>query len=137
MGIEMNIRLIVAIISIILEEGALAVVVLLGLPMLDINMPIAGLFVLMALWLTISIVLYRIGSRALRTRPVISLPDMIGGVGKVVSPLDPEGLVRVKGELWVARSADGEKDVGTEIIVMTQDSLKLVVRKNRPDTSLK
>ena len=131
----MSIRLIVAIISIALEEGAIAVIVLLALPRFNINVPVAGLAALMVLWLIISIVIYRVGSRALRTRPVISLPDMIGGIGKVVSPLNPEGMVRIKGELWVAKSADGVKDIGTEVIVVAQDSLKLIVRRSQPRTS--
>ena len=78
MSMEMSIRLIVAIISIALEEGAIAAIVLLALPRFNINVPVAGLTALMVLWLIISIVIYRVGSRALRTRPVISLPDMIG-----------------------------------------------------------
>ena len=123
-------RLIIAIISTLLEEAALVVIVLLGLPRLGIHIPLPGLIALMAVWLAWSVIIYRIGSSALRKKPLISLPDMVGSRGKVVSPLVPEGLVRIKAELWMAKSADGEIDVGAKVIVVEQDGLKLVVRKS-------
>jgi len=123
-------RLIIAIISTLLEEAALIVIVLLGLPRLGIHIPLPGLIALMVLWLAWSVIIYRMGSVALRRKPIISLPDMVGSKGKVVSPLVPEGLVRIKAELWMAKSADGEIDVGAKVIVVEQDGLKLVVRKS-------
>lgn len=127
----MTARLILAIISTLLEEAAIAVIVLLGLPRLDIHIPLPGLIAVMVLWLAYSVVTYRAGSRALRRKPVIDIP-VIGSKGKVVSPLTPEGLVRIKGELWVAKSAGKKLDVNSEVIVMEQDGLKLVVRESRP-----
>lgn len=128
----MTARLILAIVSLILEEAAIAVIVLMGLPRLGINLPLPGLIAVMVLWLAYGVVTYHIGSRALRREPLVSLPDMLGGRGKVVSQLAPEGLVRIKGELWVAKSAGKKIDVGKEIIVVEQDGLKLVVRENHP-----
>ena len=127
----MTARLILAIISTLLEEAAIAVIVLLGLPRLEIYIPLPGLIAVMVLWLAYSVVTYRAGSRALRRKPVIDIP-VIGSKGKVVSPLTPEGLVRIKGELWVASSAGKKLDVGSEVIVVEQDGLKLVVRRSRP-----
>ena len=122
-------RLVLAIISTLLEEAALVVIVLWGLPRLDIEIPLAGLIVLMAAWGAYSVVTYRMGSRALRRKPEILLP-LIGSKGKVVSPLVPEGLVRIKGELWQAKSASGRMDTGEEITVVGQDGLKLIVRRS-------
>jgi membrane-bound serine protease (ClpP class) len=68
------------------------------------------------------------GSRALRRKPILALPHMIGSRGRVVRDLKPEGLVRIKGELWVARSSDGDVEEGTEVLVEGQNSLKLDVR---------
>ena len=124
-------RLILAIISTLLEETAIAVIVLLGLPRLGIYIPLPGLIALMVLWLVYSVVTYRAGSRALRRKPVINIP-VVGSKGKVVSPLVPEGLIKIKSELWVASSAGKKLDVGSEVIVVEQDGLKLVVRKNSP-----
>lgn len=128
----MRARLILAIISTLLEEAAIAVVVLLGLPRLGIYIPLPGLIVVMVLWLAYSVITYRAGTRALKREPVISIP-VIGSKGKVVSPLVPEGLVMIKGELWVASSPGKKIDTGREVIVTKQDGLKLVVRESRPD----
>jgi len=122
-------RLILAIISTILEEAAIVAIVLLGLPRLGIHVPLAGLIALMAAWGAYSIIIYRMGSRALERKPVIRLP-VTGSHGRVVSRLAPEGLVRIESELWVATSAGAEIDVGTEVIVVEQDGLRLIVRKS-------
>lgn len=129
MGKKITGRLILAIVSTLLEEAALVAIVLLGLPKLGIEIPMAGLIALMVVWGAYSVITYRMGSRALRRKPEIALP-LIGGKGKVVSPLAPEGLIRIKGELWIAESVGGRIDIGEEVIVVGQDGLKLVVRKS-------
>ena len=129
-------RLILAIISTLLEEVALVVIVRWGLPEIGVDIPLWGLIILMVAWLAYSVVTYRIGSRALRRKPVVGLPDMVGSKAKVVSPLAPEGLVRIRGELWVAKSAGGEMELGREVIVVGQDSLKLVVRESSTTNDL-
>ena len=128
-GINMSVRLILAIVSTLLEEAAIAVIVLWGLPQLDIHIPLAGLIAMMVAWGAYTVITYRIGSRALRKKPVVGLPDMVGGKGEVVSPLDPEGLIKIKGELWITKSAGGRIDTGEEVTVVEQDGLKLIVRK--------
>ena len=121
-------RLILAIISTAFEEAAIVVIVLWGLPRIDVHIPLWGLIVLMVVWLAYTVTTYQMGSRALRRKQVVGLPDMIGSKGRVVSPLAPEGLVRIRGELWVAKSASGEMELGGEVTVVGQDRLKLVVR---------
>ena len=125
-------RLIIAIVSTVLEEAALAVGVLWGLPKLGIHIPLWVLIIVMVAWAAYTVTTYRMGSRALRKKPIAGLLDMVGSEGKVVSPLVPEGLVRIKGELWRAKSASGRMDTGEEVIVVGQDRLKLVVRKSSP-----
>jgi len=129
-------RLVLGIISTILEEAAIVVIVRWGLPEIGVDIPLWGLIILMVAWLAYSVVTYRIGSRALRRKPVVGLPDMVGSKAKVVSPLAPEGLVRIRGELWVAKSAGGEMELGREVIVVGQDSLKLVVRESSTTNDL-
>jgi len=126
-GIKMTARLITAIISTLLEEAALVVIVLWGLPKLGIHIPLAGLIVLMVAWCAWSVYTYRLGSRALKMKPV--LPTMVGSKGRVASPLLPQGLVSIRGELWIATSTSGKIDIGEEVIVVEQDGLKLVVDK--------
>lgn len=120
-------RLILAIISTILEEIAIAAIVLWALPEINVHIPLLGLIGLMGAWGAYSVLTYRAGSRALRRKQVVGLPNMVGSKGKVVSPLVPEGLVRIRNELWIAKSAGGDLKPGGKIIVVAQDSLKLVV----------
>jgi membrane-bound ClpP family serine protease len=123
----MSVRLIWAIVSDILEETALALAVLLGLPRLGVHIPLAGLVAMMVAWLAVSVVIYRAGSRALRRKAVAGLSTMVGTRGKVVKRLAPRGVVRIKGELWEATSSSGDIAVGEEIIVTGQEGLRLVV----------
>ncbi|MDH5696837.1 MAG: NfeD family protein, partial [Dehalococcoidia bacterium] len=118
-----------AIFSTMLEEAALVAIVLWGLPQLGIHIPLAGLIALTVALAAFSIIIYRMGSRALRRKPVVGLPDMVGSKGKVVSRLAPVGLVKIKDELWEAKSARGRIDNGAEVTVVGQEGLKLVVRK--------
>jgi len=127
----MTIRLILAILSTLLEEIALAAIILWGLPQLGIHIPLAGLIALMATLVVYAVITYRLGSKVLGKKPVVGLPDMVGSRGKAVTPLDPEGLVRIKGELWESTSADRRINTGEEVIVVEQDGLKLTVRRDK------
>ena len=127
-------RLIAAIVSTLLEEAVLVAIVLWGLPQLGIRIPLPGLIAMMAALAAFAVIFYSIGSRALRKKPIIGLPAMVGSQGKVVSPLARVGLVRIKGELWLAESGGKRIDVGAEVTVVGQDGLRLIVRKiNRGD----
>lgn len=126
-------RLILAIISTLLEEAAIVAVVLLGLPWLGIHVPLYGLIILMVLWLAYTIATYRLGSWALSKKQLVGLPGMVGSKGEVVSALAPEGLVRIRGELWVARAVGGEMKSGEQVVVVGQDSLKLMVQGSDTD----
>ncbi len=121
-------RLILAIISTLLEEAALVAVVLVGLPELGINIPVAGLIVLMLAWVALAVISYRVGSRALERKPVAGLGTMVDSKGKVVKTLDPEGLIRIHAELWRAKSDGREIDIGQDVTVVGQDGSKLIVR---------
>jgi len=129
---KMSARLILAIVSTLLEEAALVVIVLWGLPQIGIHIPLAGLIAMMVAWGVFSVFTYRIGSRALRRKPVTGLPAMIGSRGKVVSPLAPKGVIRIKNELWEAKSVGRKINAGEEVMVVGQEGLRLVVRKSSP-----
>ncbi len=83
----------------------------------------------------ISVITYRIGSRALGKKAVAGLPAMVGTKGKVVSPLAPKGVVRIKGELWEAMSSGVDMDVGEEVVVVGQYGLRLIVDKDSSGNS--
>ena len=122
-------RLIVAIISTILEEIAIVVIWYWGLPELDIQLPFYVLIVVMVGWLAYSVFTFWFVTRSLRRKLVVGLPTMVGSKGKTVSPLIPEGQVRIKGETWSAESIDRNIDAGEQIVVVEEDGLKLMVQR--------
>ena len=55
--------------------------------------------------------------------------ELIGDVGVVRRPLDPEGTIFVHGELWRARTEGEPIDTGAEVQVeRIEDGLLLLVR---------
>ena len=126
-------RLIIAIVSTILEETAIALGVLWGLPKLGLDLPLWGLisiaFPIMVVWLSYSVFTFRKGTVALKTAQLVGMHNMVGTEGVVVNTLSPEGLVRIKGELWVAQSVNGELEPGTEVTVTDQERLKVIVKR--------
>lgn len=123
-------RLLPGFISTVLEEMVIAVIMLLGLPLLGVRIPSWGTIAIMVVWAGYSTFTHLLGARALGREHLVGLPNMVGARGQVVSPLNPEGLVRIKGELWVAKSGGGELKQGTGVIVVAQERLKLIVREN-------
>jgi len=69
------------------------------------------------------------GLRAQKGKPVTGIEGFIGEVGVVLEDLDPEGTVRVHGEIWRAASLEGKLEVGTKIKVVSMESFKLIVEK--------
>jgi membrane-bound serine protease (ClpP class) len=128
----MTTRLIIAIVTTLAEEAALVAIVLWGLPQVGVNLHVGVLIALMAALAAYAIITYRMGSRALKRKPVVGLPDMIGARGRAVSNLAPEGTVRIKGELWESRAEGRKISAGTDVTVVGQEGLKLIVRRERP-----
>lgn len=126
----MSTRFIFAVVSSLVEWAVLLVILLWVLPHLGIKMPVAVTVALVVVLGIYNVVAYRIGSRALKRRPVVGLPDMVGTEGKAVGPLAPEGMVRIRGELWEAVSSDTRIEAGEEVVVVAQDGLKLTVRRS-------
>jgi membrane-bound ClpP family serine protease len=120
-------RLLAAILNTIIEEGIVVAVILFGLPRLGITVPVSVLIVLLILWAVISVVLYRLVSRALRRKPAVGVETLIGGWGMVVVPLEPEGMVKLGGELWRARSEGRRIEKGEEIVVRRVKGTLLIV----------
>ena len=128
----MRTRLIFAIVSTILEEVAIVVIIVWGLPRMNINVPLWTLPILMLLWVAWSVYVFRKGTRALKREQIMGQPHMIGTRGKVVSELTPDGLVRIRGELWVAKTVEGNLEAGRDIKVVGQERLKLLVEDGQP-----
>ena len=124
-------RLILAITSTTAEEVAIYSIWRWLLPEFDIFLPRAVLIGAMIAWGIFSISLFIFTTRTLKRQVPVGLPSMIGTKGKVSSSLAPEGLVRIKSELWMATSDEGNVDKGEYVEVVGEDGLKLFVRKIR------
>ena len=125
----MTARLIIAIVSTSLEEAALVVIWRWGLPQLGIQIPLAVLIGVMVAWGAYAVISFWFVTRTLRRAAIVGLPTMVGSKGKVVSPLAPEGQVKIKGELWGATSTEGNIEKDAEVTVVGEDGLKLIVRR--------
>ncbi|BAA30618.1 NfeD family protein [Pyrococcus horikoshii] len=60
--------------------------------------------------------------------------EMIGLIGTVVEELNPEGMIKVRGELWKARSKfNGKIEKGEKVRVVDMDGLTLIVVRERKE----
>ena len=67
--------------------------------------------------------------RAHRKRPTTGIEGMIGERGVALSRLDPDGQVRVRGEIWTAKSSGEAIDAGSEVEVTGVFHLRLTVQR--------
>ena len=120
-------RLLIAIISTVAEEAGILILGLWILPLINVNIPWPVVLLVMAIRLGWSVFTYRKGSKALLHKPVPGMATMVGSVGIVVQSLQPDGLVKINGELWHCRAASGNIEKGAAVKVVRQNGLKLVV----------
>jgi membrane-bound serine protease (ClpP class) len=124
-----------AVLSTSLEEAAIWVIWRWLLPEFGINLPVAVLISIMIAWGVFSAWLFIFTTHTLKKQAEVGLPSMVGAVGKAASRLSPEGLVRIRGELWGAVSNEGDIETGEKILVVGERGLKLLVK--RIDSSTK
>ena len=121
-------RLVLAIVSTLAVEVALYTVWRWVLPEWGVEISLAGIIAVMVGWAVFAGVEFWLVTRVLKKQAMVGLPTMIGTRGKAVSALNPEGQVRIKGELWGAEAIDRHVNQGENILVVGQDGLKLLVR---------
>jgi membrane-bound ClpP family serine protease len=122
-------RLVIAIVSTAAEEVAIWVIWRWLLPDFGVYLPVGTLAGIMVVWAAFSTWLFIFTTRTLKRQTAVGLPSMVGAAGKVAARLAPDGLVRIRGELWNATSNEGDIGVGEDIVVMSERGLKLLVRK--------
>jgi len=69
------------------------------------------------------------GIRAQARRVSFGTEALVGGVATAVTVLAPEGMVRLGGEQWSARSMEGTVGPGERVEVVGREGLSLLVRK--------
>jgi membrane-bound serine protease (ClpP class) len=62
-----------------------------------------------------------------KKRSTTGIESLVGTRGKAIGDLRPEGQVRVRGQIWKARCAEGA-DAGDDVVVAGVDGLRLEVR---------
>jgi len=122
-------RLVLAIISMALEQVAIWVIWRWLLPEFGIKLHFSVLVVVMVAWAVFGTWLFIFTTRVLKKQALVGLPSMVGATGKAAGRLAPKGMVNIRGELWGATSAGGDIDDGEKIVVISEDGLKLLVRK--------
>ena len=70
-------------------------------------------------------------NRTVRHRAQTGAETLIGKTATVVSACRPDGQVRLDGEIWDARCAEGA-DPGDTVAVVSRDELTLVVERVSP-----
>lgn len=61
-----------------------------------------------------------------KKKSITGIESIVGADGRAVTTLDPDGQVRVRGQLWSAHS-DERVEVGDDVTVTAVDGLKLEV----------
>jgi membrane-bound serine protease (ClpP class) len=75
------------------------------------------------------VVLLGLGLKAQRKKPTTGSEGLIGEIGETLTPLNPEGTIRVHGEFWQAESTSGIIDKGERVRVVEIHNLKLRVEQ--------
>jgi membrane-bound ClpP family serine protease len=122
-------RLILAIISMALEQVAIWAVWQWLLPAFDINLHVGILIGVMVGWGIIGTWIFIFTTNVLKKQKVVGQTSMIGATGVAAGKLTPEGMVKIRGELWNAVSEEGDIIIGEDIVVTGEKGLKLLVRK--------
>ncbi len=66
---------------------------------------------------------------SLRRKTVTGAEGMIGLEGEVVEQLTPNGIIRVCGETWKAKSVEGNIESGEDVVILKMDRLCLDVKR--------
>jgi membrane-bound ClpP family serine protease len=126
----LNTLLIWKIITSTFEQAVLVVAVLWLLPLIDVNLPLWALIPASIVLQAYNVFSYRKSIKALRAQPIPGMTNMVGTQGETVSTLTPDGLVKIRGELWAATADNGNIVDGRDVTVVAQSGLKLVVRES-------
>jgi membrane-bound serine protease (ClpP class) len=73
------------------------------------------------------VIILGLGVKAQRRKPTTGIEGLTGEYGEVIDALEPNGTVRVSGEIWKAKSLSGTIEKGRNIRVVKIDGLTLLV----------
>jgi len=70
-----------------------------------------------------------LGIKAQRLKPTTGAEGIVNEIGEAATELNPEGKIKVHGELWNAESLEGKIEAKTKVIVTGITNLKLKVKR--------
>ena len=97
----------------------------------DVNIPLYLLIIIGLLAGTLIFFIHRAIVPSLRRKKIAGKEGMIGLIGEVTQPLNPQGVIKVGDEYWKAKSSSGDIDVGEEVEVINIDGLSLEVKHQK------
>jgi membrane protein implicated in regulation of membrane protease activity len=120
------------VLSSLLDEAVLLVLIFLALRYFHIKItwPVilaAGLAVVVFFF-----IIHKAVIPSLRRRKTTGAEGMIGLTGEVTQALKPEGVIKINGEYWKAKSVDGDTDIDEEVEVVGITGLILEVKRKNP-----
>lgn len=78
----------------------------------------------------LGLALTRVAASVRRLPPALSLEQLTGARGTTRTPLNPEGVVHLQGQLWSARLRSGQLEAGQPIRVVARHGLVLEVESS-------
>ncbi len=117
------------ILVLLLDEAVAVVVVLLVLWALKIKVPLPVAIVVALLFGALVFITHKAIIPTFRKKQVTGAEGLIGLEGEVIEPLTPNGMVKVKGEYWKAKSVGGNIAAGAEVEILRLKGLTLTVKQ--------
>lgn len=124
----MKLKLLIALMTTLLDEIIIFAILIWVLPMFGIIIPLSVLIVIGIGWTVLSILLFLYTRKPFLQKPYAGLTDMTGLTGTVIKDLTPEGLVKINNEIWKARALNDHVYKGEKVIVENREGLILMVR---------
>lgn len=113
----------------ILDEALLVAIVLVILWKVGVHLSPAVIIIVIALLVIPALIIYKAIVRPTQRRPIGGREGMIGLHGKVVTPLAPGGVIKIRGESWKATCTNDNIDIHEEVVVVGIEGLSLVVKR--------
>lgn len=81
--------------------------------------------------LTILFFLFAIGAgiKAQKKKPTTGKEGLINQIAEAITDLNPDGVIKIHGEIWNAESTEGIVPKGTKVIITSVSDLKLKIKK--------
>lgn len=113
----------------LLDDVAVLALVFVVLWFFKVEIPLSAIIAIGLVVGTFIFIVHRAIVPSLRRKKVTGAEGMIGLVGEVTQSLTPQGIIKINGEYWKARSVEGNINDGEDVEVMEVKGLKLEVRR--------